>query len=71
MPPSWPLQGQTEETMVRDREECERIATKGADGGSYFLVGGETSRIGQQLTRQRHASFNACMASRGYRTDEP
>lgn len=57
--------------MAYDRQECEQAAATGAGEATYWLLGGPTSLIGQQMTRQRHAAFSVCMEARGYRTAEP
>jgi hypothetical protein len=79
MPRSLPMRGQSPETMGRDRADCEEVArtdptitaltTKGGGQPAYWMLGGPKSVAGQQLTRQRHASFGACMESRGYAID--
>ena len=76
MPPSSPLRGQASATMEQDRAECEQVAladpdvtlgtTKGGRPTPYWEVGGPTTAAGRHLTRQRQASFAACMESRGY-----
>ena len=79
MPASSPLQGQTAGAMEQDRAECEQVAladpavtlgtTKGGRPTPYWEVGGPGTAAGRHMTRQRHASFAACMESRGYKVE--
>jgi hypothetical protein len=79
MPASAPLRGQTPAAMEQDRAECEQVAladpavtlgtSKGGKPTAYWEVGGPGTAAGRQMTRQRQASFAACMESRGYQVE--
>src|SRR5688572_27951307 len=77
MPASAPLRDQTQAAMEQDRAECEQVAlddpavtlgtSKGGKPTAYWEVGAPWCAACRQMTRQRQASFAACMEPSPFR----